>query len=133
MSIKSAIAHLHDIFTSLEHPGAIPADIKEYALRGIRSELQTLISRVDLSLGTAQDTLTATGSKGPAPVMADAAPPVGTYTGTGFGATTDDTVQVKQDASLMPDYLPPQSAVPVHGDEVGPSIDLAAGSNADPT
>lgn len=120
MSIKSAIAHLHDIFTSLEHPGAIPADIKEYALKGIKSELQTLIDRVDYSLhGPAQDTLTADAASSHAVALSLGADPTGAY--------------AAQPANLMPDYLPPQSAVPVHGDEVGPAIDLAAGSNVDPS
>lgn len=127
MSIKSAIQHLHSMFDAIQHPGAIPADIKEYALKGIKSELEKLLKRVEDALPpepvpdtvSAQGMMTADAASSHAVALSLGADPTGAY--------------AAQPASLIPDYLPPQSAVPVHGDEVGPAIDLAAGSNADPT
>jgi len=128
MSIKSAIAHIHSIFATLEHPGAIPADIKEYALKGIKAELQKLIDRVDLSLSTAQNTATADGAGDPAPALTTTKVAGGAYAVGNVAQNSGNAALV--DTGLSPvDYLPPQSAVPVHGDEPGPQIDLAAESN----
>lgn len=118
MSIKSAIQHLHSMFDALEHPGAIPGDIKEYALKGIRSELQRLLDRVNGALPPEpeQEPLTTQAPAGPLP-------PADPDTGAVAGTVND----------LMPDYLPPQTAAPVRGDNVdrSGSIELAAASNGD--
>jgi hypothetical protein len=124
MSLKTAFTTLHDTFDKIEGSVSnMPHDIYVYALKGIRSEVQAVIDRIDELLAPpkpeAMDPYAGTGVK--------LGTGTGTYASRLGGQTTENTDEEDLSTQLQRNPLPPMTAScslgPISGSNVGKLVE----------